>query len=121
MIRFELALLEELGFGLDLARCAATGQADELAYVSPKTGRAVSRSAGAPWAEKLLALPTFLAGGQSARDPAALRRQIGEGFALADFFLNRNVWDARGIRPPAERESFIGAIDKALADNTEFD
>ena len=62
MVRFELALLDELGFGLDLEQCAATGVRDDLIYVSPKSGRAVSRSAGTPWADKMLALPDFLTG-----------------------------------------------------------
>src|SRR6266481_5399940 len=58
--RFELQLLAELGFGLDLDSCAATGATAELVYVSPKSGRAVSREAGEPWRDKLLALPAFL-------------------------------------------------------------
>ena len=60
MARFELMLLDELGFGLDLTSCAATGGRDELIYVSPKSGRAVSREAGAPYADRLLPLPGFL-------------------------------------------------------------
>lgn len=115
MIRFELALLEELGFGLDLSRCTATGRTDQLIYVSPRTGRAVSSEAGEPWAGKLLALPPFLAGGAMSDDPVHLTRQIGEGFALAGYFLTRNVWDARGVRPPSEREGFVAAVTKALA------
>ena len=58
--RFELLVLEELGFGLDLSQCAATGARQDLVYVSPKSGRAVSREAGAPWHDKMLALPAFL-------------------------------------------------------------
>src|SRR5690606_18878049 len=60
VVRFELLLLDELGFGLDLDECAATGRRDDLVYVSPKSGRAVSREAGTPWHDKLLALPAFL-------------------------------------------------------------
>src|SRR5690606_8298420 len=56
IVRFELLVLDELGFGLDLARCAATGRGDDLAFVSPKSGRAVSREAGQPWAERMLPL-----------------------------------------------------------------
>src|SRR6266704_1161055 len=59
--RFELRLLADLGFGLDLDRCAVSGEAVDLVYVSPKSGRAVSRVAGAPWQDKLLRLPPFLA------------------------------------------------------------
>ncbi|OYW92253.1 MAG: DNA repair protein RecO, partial [Caulobacterales bacterium 32-67-6] len=58
-VRFEAGLLEDLGFGLDLSKCAATGTADDLIYVSPRTGRAVSRAAGAPYADKMLTLPPF--------------------------------------------------------------
>ncbi len=60
IVRFELRMLEELGFGLDLERCAATGTNDDLAYVSPKSGRAVSRSAGDPYRSRMLGLPAFL-------------------------------------------------------------
>ena len=60
LIRFELAMLTELGFGLDLANCAATGATSELIYVSPKSGGAVSRTAGEPFRDRLLRLPAFL-------------------------------------------------------------
>src|SRR6185312_8444520 len=60
LIRFELLVLDELGFGLDLSQCAATGSSDDLAYVSPKTGRAVSKTAGSQWQDRLLVLPSFL-------------------------------------------------------------
>ncbi len=60
-VRFELAVLNDLGFGLDLTECAATGGRHDLVYVSPKTGRAVSRDAGAPYADRMLALPGFWA------------------------------------------------------------
>ena len=69
VVRFELMLLAELGFGLDLERCAATGLTTELAYVSPRSGRAVSRCAGEPWHDKLLRLPAFL--GDPEREPCA--------------------------------------------------
>ncbi len=113
-IRFELALLEELGFGLDLSQCAATGSLEDLIYVSPKTGRAVSREAGAPWSDKLLALPGFLAPKTISGLPA-LARQVEEGFALSSYFLGRHVWDPRGIRPPDARAGFVNAIAKSLA------
>ena len=70
IVRFELRMLEELGFGLDLERCAATGSNDDLAYVSPKSGRAVSRSAGEPYRDRLLALPAFLLGRAGVRPTA---------------------------------------------------
>ena len=60
LVKFELAMLAELGFGLDLENCAATGETSELIYVSPKSGGAVSRTAGDPWRDRLLRLPAFL-------------------------------------------------------------
>ena len=63
VVRWELVLLDELGFGLDLASCAATGTTTDLVYVSPKSGRAVSAEAGEPYKDRLLALPAFLRGG----------------------------------------------------------
>ncbi|MGA7489559.1 MAG: DNA repair protein RecO [Xanthobacteraceae bacterium] len=107
IVRFELLLLGELGFGLDLATCAATGQDDDLAYVSPKSGRAVSRRAGEPWRDKLLVLPAFL------REPCAEEpapQGIVDGFALTGFFLLRHVFEPRGLGLPDARENFIAAL-----------
>ena len=70
-VRFEMGLLEALGFGMDLSRCASTGAVDDLIYVSPRTGRAVSRAAGEPYKERLLLLPQFLLGTQNAAPDAA--------------------------------------------------
>ena len=108
MLRFEIALLEELGFGLDLTRCAATGQTTDLVYVSPKTGRAVSREAGAPWHDKLLPLPAFLAeeGGEEGQV------ELGEAFRLTGFFLTRNVYDPRGLKAPEARHGLLAALAK---------
>ena len=114
LIRFELAVLDELGFGLDLSRCAATGVTRELAYVSPKTGRAVSREAGAPWADKLLDMPAFLAPVASGEGPP-LESQLNSGFALSGHFLARHVWEPRGMRPPDARAGFINAVARAIA------
>ncbi|HUO54901.1 MAG TPA: DNA repair protein RecO [Rhodoblastus sp.] len=106
-VHFELALLAELGFGLDFERCAATGARDELVYVSPKSARAVSREAGAPWAEKLLPLPAFiLAAPGAAVETAALR----DGFRLTEFFLTRDVFAPRGLKPPASRAAFLASF-----------
>jgi DNA repair protein RecO (recombination protein O) len=114
LIRFELALLEELGFGLDLGECAATGATTDLVYVSPKTGRAVSRQAGAPYAPRLLALPPFLT-----LNPVAaalpLANEVEAGFALSRYFLGRHVWEPRGLRPPDARAGFAAAVLKALS------
>lgn len=110
-VRFELAVLNDLGFGLDLGECAATGTLEDLVYVSPKSGRAVSRAAGAPYADRLLALPAFL-GTQSNRsvDPQSL----AVAFRLSGFFLNRHVYEPRGITENAARDGFVQAALKAL-------
>jgi DNA repair protein RecO (recombination protein O) len=111
--RFELRLLAELGFGLDLAECAATGTTNDLAYVSPKSGRAVSRAAGAPWRDRLLALPEFLGDPAiSAPSAAALR----EGFALTGFFLARDLFEARGETLPHARAQFIDAVVRTVGE-----
>lgn len=111
VIRFEIAVLEDLGFGLDLARCAATGQADDLAFVSPKTGRAVSRLAGAPYADRLFSLPDFLRGPGRAAD----HRSLSEAFRMTDFFLHRHVYEPRGLTVSPAREGFVQAALKALS------
>jgi DNA repair protein RecO (recombination protein O) len=87
-VRFEAGLLAELGFGLDLSKCAATGALDDLIYVSPRTGRAVSRAAGAPYAERLLALPPFLLAAQQGLGPDDVRA----GFALTGHFLETHIF-----------------------------
>jgi DNA repair protein RecO (recombination protein O) len=107
LARFELGLLEELGFGLDLARCAATGTQDDLAYVSPRTGRAVSRAAGLPYHNKLLQLPGFLRG--ELTDKAS---EIGSGFRLTGYFLNRHVFEPRGVPMPQARETVLAGLDQ---------
>jgi DNA repair protein RecO (recombination protein O) len=107
LVRFELQLLAELGFGLDLASCAASGEHVDLVYVSPKSGRAVSRRAGEPWKDKLLALPAFL--GQSCAQDASFD-DIVAGFALTGFFLMRHVLEPRGLALADARASFIAAI-----------
>ncbi len=110
VVRFELQLLAELGFGLDLARCAATGSSGDLIYVSPKSGRAVSREAGEPWADKMLRLPVFL----REQDASAAGRDLADGFALTGFFLSRYVLEPRGLALADERAHFIAALERAL-------
>ncbi|KEA07435.1 DNA repair protein RecO [Agrobacterium rhizogenes] len=110
-VRFELAVLNELGYGLDLGECAATGVRDDLAFVSPKTGRAVCRTAGAPWADKMLALPPFLAAGTV---QAANGESLAAAFRLTGFFLHRHVYEPRGIEIAAARDGFIQAALKAV-------
>jgi DNA repair protein RecO (recombination protein O) len=110
VVRFELQLLSELGFGLDLGECAATGTTIELIYVSPKSGRAVSRAAGQPWQDKLLRLPGFL-GETPAAEPSAA--DVTDGFAMTGFFLSRHVFEPRGLPLPDARASFINAVTNA--------
>lgn len=110
--RFELLVLESLGFGLDLGQCAATGARADLAYVSPKSGRAVSRAAGEPWRDRMLALPAFLERGAGRRaDPAALE----DAFRLTGYFLARHVYEPRGIEPPDARAGFVTALRRHFA------
>ncbi len=104
---FELQLLAELGFGLDLASCAASGNEADLVYVSPKSGRAVSRQAGEPWKDRLLALPAFL-DDPDAGEPSA--QDVADGFALTGFFLVRHVLEPRGLALADARASFIASV-----------
>ncbi|WP_048647762.1 DNA repair protein RecO [Nitratireductor soli] len=107
VVRFELALLDELGFGLDLSQCALTGAREQLAYVSPKSGRAVTREAGAPWRDKLLPLPAFLQGGGQA---SAEGEALDQAFRLTGFFFHRHVYEPRGLEEPDARAGFLAAL-----------
>lgn len=99
--RWELLLLAELGYGLDLSACAATGGAQDLIYVSPRSGRAVSREAGAPYRDKLLPLPGFL---QLDGAPASAR-DFAEALRTTGFFLDRRAGPALGFEKlPNARE-----------------
>jgi len=106
VVRFELRMLAELGFGLDLSACAATGVEDDLRYVSPRSGRAVSRGAGEPWHDRLLRLPAFVMD-----EPAAPTAEaLADGFALTAFFLARHVLEPRGLAFADAREGFVAAV-----------
>jgi DNA repair protein RecO (recombination protein O) len=104
--RFELAFLAELGFGLDLGSCAATGQTADLTYVSPRSGRAVSRAAGDEYRDKLIRLPRFL----GTQDEPASAADLEDAFALTGFFLERHAFGPRGLALPAARARFVAAI-----------
>ncbi len=106
LVHWEFQLLAELGFGLDLSECAATGTLEELIYVSPRSGRAVSREAGAPYGDKLLALPAFLLDATAPLDPA----DIAAGFALTGFFLERDVLEPHGLRLPSARDRLLDLL-----------
>jgi DNA repair protein RecO (recombination protein O) len=104
--RFELAFLGELGFGLDLDSCAVTGATADLIYVSPRSGRAVSRTAGEPYRDKLLPLPRFLHEDADAASAA----ELADAFALAGFFLERHAFAPRGLALPDARARFVAAV-----------
>jgi DNA repair protein RecO (recombination protein O) len=99
-VRWELGLLEDLGFGLDLTHCAATGSNDDLIYVSPRSGRAVSRDGGAAYADRLLKLPGFLLGAQNALFDTG---DIEAGLRLTEYFLLDRVLEPHGKQLPAAR------------------
>lgn len=105
-LRWELLLLEEIGFGLDLATCAVTGSRDDLIYVSPKSGRAVSRQGAGDWASRLLPLPPVLLG----QGPATTG-DIAQALALTGHFLNRELGPLLNGRPlPEARTRLIDRL-----------
>lgn len=108
LVHWEFQLLQELGFGLDLSECAATGEDRDLVYVSPRSGRAVSREAGAPYGDKLLALPGFLL---DAAAPLA-DADIAAGFALTGFFLERDVLEPHGMKLPSSRDRLLDLLSR---------
>lgn len=99
LVRWELGLLDELGFGLDLSKCAATGRPDDLVYVSPKSGKAVSAEAGAPFRDRLFALPAFLREAGATATPD----DVIEGLKLAAHFLDRHLFEPRGVPFPEQQ------------------
>lgn len=105
-VRFEAGLLDELGFGLDLSRCAATGSMDDLVWVSPRTGRAVSRDAGAPYADKMLKLPPFMLGAQAGLGQG----DVGAGLELTGHFLEQFVFHPQNRPLPEARTWMIDRL-----------
>jgi DNA repair protein RecO (recombination protein O) len=108
--RWELALLAELGFGLDLSRCASTGATTDLAYVSPKSGQAVSRSAGEPYRTRMLALPAFLMS-----DARPDREATLDALRLTGFFWEQRVFRPQGRNLPAARTRFVDRLGREAA------
>jgi len=108
-VRFEAGLLEDLGFGLDLSKCAATGTADDLIYVSPRTGRAVSREAGAPYADKMLTLPPFMLGAQA----GLIEGDVRAGFDLTGHFLEQFVFHPQNRPLPPARVWMLDKLAEA--------
>ncbi|MSP68096.1 MAG: DNA repair protein RecO [Alphaproteobacteria bacterium] len=107
-VRWELALLQDLGYGLDLMSCAATGRNDDLTFVSPRTGRAVSRAAGEPYQDRLLPLPRFLFTPDEPPDP----RQIVAGLALTGYFLERHLFTAGERHLPSARLRLVERLSR---------
>ncbi|WP_269713542.1 DNA repair protein RecO [Caulobacter sp. NIBR2454] len=108
-VRFEAGLLAELGFGLDLSKCAATGSLDDLIYVSPRTGRAVSRDAGEPYKDKLLTLPMFMLSAQGGLGPGDVRA----GLDLTGHFLEQFVFGPLNRPLPPARVWLTDRLDDA--------
>lgn len=108
-VRWEIQLLRELGFGLDLSSCAATGATQDLIYVSPNSGRAVGREAGARYADRLLKLPAFLRV-DAAKEDEIPPSDIRDGLALTGFFLTHHVYEALDRPLPAARARYIDRL-----------
>ena len=112
LARWELQLLGEMGFGLDLSACAATGTTEALAFVSPRSGRAVSADAGAPYAERLLRLPAFLL--DEALSPEAA--DIIVGLELTGYFLERHGFAPQSQAMPAVRGQLVRLLRRSSGD-----
>ena len=112
IVRFELELLKELGFGLDLSKCAATGSNDELIWVSPKSGKAVSKAAGEPYTNILLPLPSFLR--PDSHNVEINSKMIEQAFSLTSYFLSQRIYQPRGLNWPEEKERFLNVLLTAL-------
>lgn len=109
-LKWELALLEELGFGLDLSRCAVTGQEKDLCFVSPKTGRAVSATGAGEWADRLLPLPDDLLGRGQGR-----LQDVLDGLETTGYFLTHWLAHAMGEKPlPEARARLLDRLKRDL-------
>lgn len=109
-VRVEVELLSLLGFGLDLSVCASTGQKEDLVYVSPRSGRAVSAEAGEPYKSKLLPLPYFLT---VDNDDVVALAEVNKGLALCSYFLDKFIFMEHNIQPCKERIRFISHMKEA--------
>ena len=107
LVRIELGLLEILGFGLDLSSCAVTGETEDLTHVSPKSGRAVSATAAAPYLDRLLPLPAFLTGGGEADDAAVV-----DGLMLSGHFLEKRVFNVHNWTLPPQRALLLQRLQR---------
>ena len=104
-LRWELELLTVLGYGLDLSKCAVSGSTENLRYVSPRTGRAISEQAAGEWVPKLLDLPSIILEGSGNSD------SIIDGLKLTGYFLTKKVFNELSVRSPvSERKRFVGLL-----------
>ena len=103
LAHFEIRLLEELGFGLDIYSCALSGENKGLTHISPKSGRAVKGELAKKYIEKLLPLPQFLIN----KSALANKEQIEQAFRLSGFFLHKHIWQIRQINEPPTRQILI--------------
>lgn len=109
-LRWEMQLLNEMGYSLELDRCAVTGATEDLVFVSPKTGRAVSRAAAGVWADRLLPLPAVLRGEGPAPDA-----EVAEAFQTTGYFLHSHLARDLGHKPlPEARDRFVDAFKRQL-------
>ena len=115
-VRLELGLLQELGFGLDLASCAATGATEDLAYVSPKTGRAVNAEGAGVWTSRLLRLPSVLVGGNEAGPP-----DWRDGLRLTGHFLERDAFGHHHPPLPVARRMLYDRVAVLAAESEQQD
>lgn len=111
-LRWEMRLLDEMGYALALDACAVTGGKDDLIYVSPKSGRAVSKRAAGEWADRLLPLPAVLRGEGQAPD-----EEIAEAFVTTGYFLSEHLARDLGHRPlPEARARFVEAFNRRMSE-----
>ena len=115
-IRFEIALLSELGFRLELTHCVVTGQTNDLIYVSPRSGRAVSAAAGQPYTHLLLPLPQFLV--QDTHPSSVNNHDMKNGLELGAYFLNKYIMNTHAISLPATRIRLYDMVSKHSATQT---
>ena len=109
-LRWEVRLLSDMGYALELDRCAVTGSTEDLIYVSPKTGRAVSRAGAGDWAERLLPLPPVLRGEGAAPDA-----EVAEAFLTTGYFLQNHLARDLGHKPlPDARDRFVDALRRSM-------
>jgi DNA repair protein RecO (recombination protein O) len=105
LIKWEMGFLAELGFGIDISKCVVSSETDNLIYVSPKSGKAVSKEIGNPYKDKLLKLPSFLIDNKK---PSKI--DVINGFLLTGFFLNKDVYEPLGLKMPNSRDRIVAMV-----------